>query len=127
MARTQPRVTEMVLHRAVMDHLAIRAFPGVLAWHTPNGGWRTPTEAAILKGMGTRAGVSDILAVYDGDFFALELKSQGRKPSPAQLDFIAAVNNAGGFATWADNLDRAVNILTMWGLLRPESGRVYVA
>jgi hypothetical protein len=55
----------------------------------------------------TRAGVSDVLAICDGKFFALELKSEGRKPSPAQHEFISAVNDAGGYATWTDNLDRA--------------------
>ncbi len=117
---TRPRLSEMALHRAVMDHLTLRAFPGVLYWHTPNGGWRTPTEAAILKGMGTRAGVPDIFALYEGNLFGLELKSEGRKPSPAQLQFIAALNEAGAYATWTDSLDRALNILTMWGLLRPD-------
>ena len=36
----------------------------VLWCHVPNGGWRSPVEAAILKGLGVKPGVSDCL-VFD--------------------------------------------------------------
>lgn len=115
----RPRLTEAQIQRSVFDHLATRAYPRVVAFHCPNGGFRPRVEAAIFKGMGVRAGVSDVIACYAGDFFALELKAPGQKPTAEQLEFIAAVNDAGGYATWTDNLDRALNILEMWGLIKP--------
>ena len=35
----------------------------MFAFHPANGGWRSRVEAAILKGMGVRAGVPDIIAI----------------------------------------------------------------
>ena len=55
-------------------------------------------------GIYAKAGVSDILACIKGRFVAIEVKRPGNKPTAVQLQFIAAVNNIGGFAFWADNL-----------------------
>jgi hypothetical protein len=41
----------------------------------PNGGWRSPIEGAILKGLGVQPGVPDLILVRDGLPFALELKT----------------------------------------------------
>jgi hypothetical protein len=40
----------------VFEHLRWRGAPNVFAFHPPNGGKRSPTEAAIFKGLGARAG-----------------------------------------------------------------------
>jgi hypothetical protein len=45
---------EQLVQRAVFDHLRLRAAPGVFAFHVPNGGYRKPIEAAIMKGLGSR-------------------------------------------------------------------------
>jgi hypothetical protein len=50
LARDQPVLAESAIQKAVFQHLAARGC-GV-AFHVPNGGWRSPIEAAILKGMG---------------------------------------------------------------------------
>ena len=55
-------------------------------------------------GIYAKAGVADILACIKGRFVAIEVKKPGGKPSALQLQFIAAVNNIGGLAFWADNL-----------------------
>lgn len=55
-------------------------------------------------GIYAKAGVSDILACIKGRFVAIEVKRPGNKPTAVQLQFIAAVNNIGGLAFWADNL-----------------------
>ncbi len=55
-------------------------------------------------GIYAKAGVSDILACIKGRFVAIEVKRPGNKPTAVQLQFINAVNNIGGFAFWADNL-----------------------
>jgi hypothetical protein len=52
--------------RAVIQHLAWRARPGMFAFHVPNGGWRSRTEGAILKAIGTVAGVPDIIVAQAG-------------------------------------------------------------
>ena len=70
-ARRRP---EDCIQRAVCQHLRTRGSPGLVWWHTPNGGKRRTIEAAIMKGLGVRAGVSDLIAVHEGKAFALELR-----------------------------------------------------
>jgi hypothetical protein len=49
------RRPEDAIQRAVFQHLRARAAPGVFAFHVPNGGYRKPVEAAIMKGLGAVA------------------------------------------------------------------------
>ena len=56
-------------------------------------------------GIYAKAGVSDILACIKGRFVAIEVKRPGKKPSQLQENFINAINDTGGLAFWADNLD----------------------
>jgi hypothetical protein len=117
---------EDVIHRSVVMHLRQRGTPGVVWWHTPNGAFLggkrsrkgTTIQGSILRGMGMLPGVSDIVAVHAGRFYALELKGRGGKPTDAQLAFIERVKCAGGHAGWVEGLDRALYVLENWGLLR---------
>lgn len=113
---------EQQIHRAVAEHLRLRGVPGLLWWHTPNGshvpGKRGRVQGGIQKAMGVRAGVSDIIALHQGKFFALELKAPGGKPTQLQLSFLEAVRSNGGFVDIAEGLEEALNILQRWRLLR---------
>jgi hypothetical protein len=106
------------IQRAVFHHVRARGVPGLVAWHTPNGGARSPIEAAILKGLGVRAGVSDVIAVHDSKVFALELKSEDGRPTDAQLEFLADIEKCGAFTAICYGIDAALNRLELWGLLR---------
>jgi hypothetical protein len=112
---------EAAIQRAVFQHLRARGAPGVFAFHCPNGGYRKPVEAAILKGLGVVAGVPDVIAIHNGRVFALELKAEGGRATPKQLDVLAAMEAAGAFTCIAEGLDRALACLEGWQLLR---GRV---
>jgi hypothetical protein len=109
---------EQTIQRAVFDHLCLRAAPGVFAFHVPNGGYRKPIEAAIMKGLGVRAGVPDIIAIHEGRCYALELKAEGGRATPKQLEAIAAMEAAGAYCCIAEGLDRAIACLEAWGILR---------
>jgi hypothetical protein len=113
--RKQP---EAELQRALCKHLEARAVTGLTWWAVPNGGLRSKIEAAIMKGTGVKAGVSDLHFLYQHQFFVLELKAPGNKPTVEQLLFMANVHNAGGKAGWTDSLDNAIAKLERWGLLR---------
>ena len=106
------------IQRAVFQHIRLRGVPGLVAWHTPNGGKRKPIEAAIFKGLGVRSGVSDIIAVHDGKIFALELKAEGGRPTETQLEFLADMSRAGAFTGLVTGIDQAIKTLETWGLLR---------
>ena len=117
---------EDILQRAIVEHLRLRGVSGLVWWHTVNssklGGARTrsgvPLAAIRAKQLGLRPGVSDLLFLHHGKFYALELKADGGKPSREQFDFMADVIAAGGGAGWTDNLDRALAALKTWGLIR---------
>jgi hypothetical protein len=68
---------EQAIQRALFAHLRVRATPGVFAFHVPNGGWRSRIEAAILKGLGVRAGVPDVFLVKDGRTYGWNSRRQG--------------------------------------------------
>ena len=109
---------EQQIQRAVFEHLAIRAASTVFAFHPANGGWRSRVEAAILKGMGVKAGVPDIIAIKGGRCYALELKAPDGRLTPVQRDAHAALAAAGATVAVAYGLDDALARLEVWGLVR---------
>jgi hypothetical protein len=106
---------EQLIQRAIFRHFAVRSAPGTYAFHPANGGWRSPAEAAIFKGLGVRAGVPDIIAVKNGHFYALELKAPDGRLTPAQREAHAALAAAVAVGL---GLDDALARLEAWGLLR---------
>jgi hypothetical protein len=114
--RRQP---EAQLQRAVLDHLAWRAVPGAWWCHYPAGGWRSPIEAAILKSLGTIAGVPDLLIVHRGQLYALELKIEHGRLTQTQIDTQARMRAAGATVATAVEIDAALAQLEQWQLLRP--------
>ena len=118
MSRPSRHRPEQVIQRALFEHLRMRAAPGVFAFAVPNGGYRKPIEAAILKGQGVVAGVPDVIAIHQGRVYGLELKAEGGSATQKQLDAIAAMEVAGASCCVAEGLDRALACLETWGLLR---------
>lgn len=112
---------EAQIQRAVFQHIKQRAMPGVFAFHVPNGGYRKPIEAAIMKGMGVRAGVPDVMVIYQGNVYALELKAEGGRPTENQFKAVEDIRNAGGHAVIVEGLDRALRCLETWGILRGQA------
>ena len=114
-------LAERLIQRAVFTHLRCRGALGVVAWHTPNGGYRHKSEAAILNGMGVLAGIPDIFAIKAGKMFALELKTERGKLSPVQQATIEALTGAGVTCAVAHGIDAAIAQLEAWQLLRGKS------
>ena len=109
---------EAIIQRQVFVHLRTRATPGVVAFHCPNGGYRRPVEAAILKGMGVLSGVPDVIAVKRGQTYALELKAPNGRMSNVQHATCAALMKAGAMCAVAYGIDDALRQLEAWGLLQ---------
>jgi hypothetical protein len=72
--RQQP---EAAIQRAVVQHYKLRAAPGTFMFAVPNGGYRRPIEAAIMKATGVIAGVPDTIWINHGRVYGLELKAPG--------------------------------------------------
>jgi hypothetical protein len=49
---------------------------------------------------GLCVGSSDLIGWHEGKFLAIEVKMPGKKPTSQQLNFIDAVNHAGGLGGW---------------------------
>jgi hypothetical protein len=113
--RAQP---EAAIQRALFTHIRARAQPGMFAFHVPNGGYRRKTEAAILKGLGVKAGIPDLICIHRGKVYALELKSERGRATAVQRETIIAMEAAGAHVCIATGLDEALKQLEQWGLLR---------
>jgi len=120
--RVSPRhrlpLGEGAIQRAVFSHLEWRGAPGVYAFHVPNGGKRTPAEAAIFKGLGARAGTPDVIVIHSGRCYAIELKTERGRLTMVQREAIAALERAGASTAVCRGLDAALHRLEAWGLLR---------
>jgi hypothetical protein len=110
---------EEKLQEAVIDLLEATRIPGVVYWHTPNGGRRSKREAVKFKRMGVLAGVSDLIISIPGARMAfLELKSRRGRLSEEQEAFIAGQEANGFTCGMAKTLDEAVKFLTDVGAIR---------
>lgn len=114
---------EQNIQRAVFQHLRARSMPGVFAFHVPNGGRRSKIEAAIMKGLGVRSGVPDVIVFYRAQIFGLELKAKGGRLSPAQRQTLNEMEVAGARTAVAGSLDEALFTLECWGVLRRDQSR----
>jgi hypothetical protein len=111
-------MSEAAIQRTVIAHLQQRGIAGLVYVHVPNGGFRKATEAKILKGQGVRAGCPDLLLWSHGKAFALELKTEQGRVSPAQRRFLEDLQGAGVHVAVAAGLDAALRTLEAWRLLK---------
>jgi VRR-NUC domain len=109
---------EQQIQRAIVQHYRHRAAPGVFMFAVPNGGFRRPVEAAIMKATGTVPGVPDTIWIKGGQVYALELKAENGRLTEAQERVLIELREAGAMATHAHGLDEALRVLEGWGLLR---------
>lgn len=90
--------------------------PGVVYWHTPNGGGRSVVEGVRFKQAGVKAGIHDFLFLWGG-LYGLEMKKPGGVLSPDQVAMHARLMAAGMVASaTVDNLEDARRTLRGWGL-----------
>lgn len=102
------------IHSTVADALNNH---GVFWWHTPNEGKRSVFMGARLKKMGLRKGAPDFFILKNGVLYGLEVKATKKKPTPAQFEFRDLMVADGGKWDWADDVDRALEILRAWGII----------
>lgn len=79
--------------------------------------WRNNTRSIFMGGhryQYGKKGSSDILGILPGGrFLAIEVKVPGEKPTPEQLEFLDAINSAGGLGLVAYSLEDAIARLSV--------------
>jgi hypothetical protein len=90
--------------------------PGIVSWHTPNGGARDGAEAKRFKEMGVLAGVPDYLILW-GALFCIEFKKPGGRLSGSQIELHPRLTAAGATIATVDNLAAAKSQVSAWGLV----------
>ena len=122
MSSRRRRNDEELLQRAVAELLDLLANAGQFWWaHVPNGGARTKAEAGILKAMGVKAGVADILIISHpaGCAYWIELKAGAGVLSDLQANFGETMAGYYG-APYAvcRSIDEVRAVLKEWRLAR---------
>jgi hypothetical protein len=100
-----------------MQRLDLQLPPDAYCWHVPMGGRRTAITGALMKSLGARAGMPDIMILMRGKTFGLELKSATGRVSDAQKECHRRLREAGATVAIAGGLDEAVSLLQAWGIL----------
>jgi hypothetical protein len=123
MARA-PALSEDEIQIALMAHIRRRGAPGLVAWHTPNGGARSKAAAARFKAMGVRAGVPDMAYALPGARMVFhELKAEGGRLSLAQNDLHERLRAHGFDVLVTVGLDAAIAALEGAGVIVAQKGR----
>jgi hypothetical protein len=97
-------------------HWNIEKYPE-LKWlhHIPNGGRRDRVEAAKLKEMGVKAGVSDLCLPYPKGIYCglyIEMKYGNNRKTDSQKEFLTDMAAAGHYAVTCYSMEDAVRIIT---------------
>ena len=94
-----------------------------IEWLSYNGFFAFPTNTGVffLKGSNCKTrmfksgikGLADIIALKNGQFYAIELKVDKNKPTLEQIEFLREVNKHGciGFVAWS--LEEVIHRLTL--------------
>lgn len=93
--RAHPKQRELSEQIKIVDWARKHAWQwpclDVAFFHVPNGGARSPRQAAVLKKAGVRRGIPDLVLAYPaGPYHGLfiELKTGRNTPTPEQAAFI---------------------------------------
>ncbi len=106
---------EQALQQQVAQYLTYAL--GGSAWFTcfPSGGGGL-MRGKILRGMGLKAGVPDILILDGGRTLWIELKAKRGYLSPVQIETIKAIHHAGGIVDICRSLDEVIAFLELYGV-----------
>jgi hypothetical protein len=112
--RLQP---ERIEHQAFVQHLSLRLRRDIYWWHPATSGKRTAVTGALMKSLGSKAGLPDVMLIASGKVYGIELKSERGRLSPVQRECHEALRAAGATIGVACGLDEGLALLETWGLL----------
>ena len=100
-ARPVNMPSENQIHASIIEYLATREgqYPWVKwIFHPANGGYRTKRGASLMKRLGVRRGVSDLICLYPKmpwHGFVCEVKDHKGKLTPEQIEFLNHMQSLG--------------------------------
>lgn len=111
----RPRMTELELHKSIAGYLDA-VLTNDAWWSTIGHGGGGKTRGAILKGMGLKPGVPDILILSNSTAFWIELKTETGRLSPSQIECHADLADAGFRVATCRSIDDVRNTLRGWNI-----------
>lgn len=114
-------ISEESIHKTVMEWVRSHPMIKKLVLHFPNEGHRTNRFGKLLKDMGMRAGVADLLIAMGRHGFNgawIELKSAKGVVSDAQKEFLDDMSQQGYFTAVCWSIDEAINTID-WYCFKP--------
>ena len=118
---------EEALQRTIIGWCRVALWPpeegGPLVAHIPNGGGRSKAEAGILKAMGVRAGMPDLVVLWERRHAWAEIKVDKGEPTQAQRDCHRDITLCGGIVTIVRCLDDFREFIRMLNIPTREAGR----
>ena len=109
------RRPEQNLHRSVAQFLDL-VLPADCWWTTIPLGGGGRIRGAILKSMGAKSGTPDILIVYRGKAYFIELKTTKGTESGAQKLTAAQISMAGARRAIARSIEGVAWALEVWNI-----------
>jgi hypothetical protein len=124
---------EFVIHAGLVEHLRRFRRDGVVFFHPSSGEERTkrvsPKTGRIfcpggtrLQRMGLRKGVPDLVLLYSGRMFGLEVKSPAGTLSREQKEFRVEWVRAGGIYGVVRSVGEGAALLEEWKVVTARSG-----
>lgn len=109
---------EEALQKAIVRFLGIALPPDSYMFATTNQrGTRKKFEMGILKAMGARAGVPDLIILHRGKFFGLEVKAEKGRLSDRQASAADLIVAAGGYFSVVRSVEEVERCLRAWGVI----------
>jgi hypothetical protein len=113
------------LQKAAVALLTATLTDEVFFFHVPNQkGTRSTFESRLLKALGVKPGVADLIFLFDGRMYAMELKAPRAYQSPAQKQFEAACKKINVPYEICRSLEEVQGVVNGWGF--PKRGRIAV-
>ncbi len=110
------RHPEQAFQAQLVRALTSALTPETYFFAVPNGGKRTPIEAAIFVGQGVKPGVPDLLFIHDGRAYGLELKADKGRVTEIQRIVHDRLRSVGMRVGVARTLDEAFAFLRDCGI-----------